>query len=127
MSVRRLRRVFKNVEGKACSCNGVSKVAVDNLTCVLACPTHVPTTHVRTHLPIYLDLRRRMTFYEGQISALLGHNGAGKTTTISMLTGMLPTSGGTATIQVCQMHGCAFVIQTAQADMYTYIHTYICV
>lgn len=41
-----------------------------------------------------------MTFYEGQISALLGHNGAGKTTTISMLTGMLPASGGTATIQV---------------------------
>ena len=41
-----------------------------------------------------------MTFYEGQITALLGHNGAGKTTTISMLTGMLPISGGTAKIQV---------------------------
>ncbi|EQC37401.1 hypothetical protein SDRG_05005 [Saprolegnia diclina VS20] len=35
-----------------------------------------------------------MAMYEGQITCLLGHNGAGKTTTISMLTGMLrPTSG----------------------------------
>lgn len=30
--------------------------------------------------------------------ALLGHNGAGKTTTISMLTGLTPVTGGTATI-----------------------------
>lgn len=34
-----------------------------------------------------------VTMYEGQIFCLLGHNGAGKTTTISMLCGMLPTSG----------------------------------
>ena len=46
-----------------------------------------------------------MTFYEGQITALLGHNGAGKTTTMSMLTGMLPVSAGTATIQVSPMEG----------------------
>ncbi|EDV27708.1 uncharacterized protein TRIADDRAFT_53677 [Trichoplax adhaerens] len=36
--------------------------------------------------------------YEGQITALLGHNGAGKTTLIATLTGLLPTTRGTAYI-----------------------------
>ena len=36
--------------------------------------------------------------YEGQIFALLGHNGAGMTTCISMLTGMLKSSMGSATV-----------------------------
>jgi len=39
-----------------------------------------------------------LDIYEGQILALLGHNGAGKTTTLQMLSGMLPTTSGTATI-----------------------------
>ena len=34
--------------------------------------------------------------FEGEILCLLGHNGAGKTTTLSMLSGMLAPSGGTA-------------------------------
>ena len=34
--------------------------------------------------------------YDSQIFALLGHNGAGKTTTISMLTGLIEKSGGSA-------------------------------
>ncbi|CAH1388719.1 unnamed protein product [Nezara viridula] len=35
-----------------------------------------------------------LNIYSGQITALLGHNGAGKTTTLSILSGMLsPTSG----------------------------------
>ncbi|CAH0387825.1 unnamed protein product [Bemisia tabaci] len=35
-----------------------------------------------------------INFYEGEITALLGHNGAGKTTTMSMLTGMIPSDAG---------------------------------
>ncbi|KAK7486554.1 hypothetical protein BaRGS_00022220, partial [Batillaria attramentaria] len=37
-----------------------------------------------------------LTMYEGQVTVLLGHNGAGKTTTMSMLTGFLPPTSGTA-------------------------------
>ncbi|XP_048742099.2 phospholipid-transporting ATPase ABCA3-like [Ostrea edulis] len=39
-----------------------------------------------------------LNIYEGQITALLGHNGAGKTTTMSMLTGFIPPSSGTAKV-----------------------------
>jgi ABC-2 type transport system ATP-binding protein len=36
----------------------------------------------------------KLSMYNGEILALLGHNGAGKTTTLNMLIGMLkPTSG----------------------------------
>ncbi|KJE88968.1 ATP-binding cassette sub-family A member 1 [Capsaspora owczarzaki ATCC 30864] len=37
-----------------------------------------------------------LNMYEGQITALLGHNGAGKTTTMSIITGMIPATSGTA-------------------------------
>ncbi|XP_069124776.1 phospholipid-transporting ATPase ABCA3-like [Argopecten irradians] len=37
-----------------------------------------------------------LDMYDGQITVLLGHNGAGKTTTMSMLTGFIPSTGGTA-------------------------------
>ncbi|CAG7827997.1 unnamed protein product, partial [Allacma fusca] len=39
-----------------------------------------------------------LKLYEDQITALLGHNGAGKTTTMSMLTGILTPTKGTAMI-----------------------------
>lgn len=42
--------------------------------------------------------RLSLDMYEGEITALLGHNGAGKTTTINVLTGMLPPTGGEATV-----------------------------
>merc|ERR1719149_13158 len=35
---------------------------------------------------------------EDSLLVLLGHNGAGKTTTFNMLTGLMPVSGGDATI-----------------------------
>ncbi len=39
-----------------------------------------------------------LDMFEGQITALLGHNGAGKTTTMSMLTGFLPVTSGSALV-----------------------------
>ncbi|XP_052061510.1 phospholipid-transporting ATPase ABCA3-like [Mytilus californianus] len=39
-----------------------------------------------------------LNVFEGQITVLLGHNGAGKTTTMSMLTGFIPPTRGTAKI-----------------------------
>lgn len=39
-----------------------------------------------------------LRLYENEITVLLGHNGAGKTTTISMLTGMVPPTSGSVTI-----------------------------
>ena len=39
-----------------------------------------------------------LNMYEGQITVLLGHNGAGKTTLMSMLTGLFPSSDGTAIV-----------------------------
>ncbi|XP_033746545.1 ATP-binding cassette sub-family A member 3-like [Pecten maximus] len=44
-----------------------------------------------------------LNMYKGQITALLGHNGAGKTTTMSMLTGFIPPSKGTAIINDCDI------------------------
>jgi len=39
-----------------------------------------------------------LSMYKNQITCLLGHNGAGKTTTISMLTGLIPSTAGDATV-----------------------------
>lgn len=50
-----------------------------------------------------------LNLFEGQITALLGQNGAGKTTTMSMLTGFLPPTSGTA-----KVNGYDIVTQMAQ-------------
>ncbi|XP_023309745.1 ATP-binding cassette sub-family A member 3-like [Anoplophora glabripennis] len=39
-----------------------------------------------------------LNMYENQITVLLGHNGAGKTTTMSMLSGMITPTSGTAKV-----------------------------
>jgi len=39
-----------------------------------------------------------LSMFKNQIFVLLGHNGAGKTTTMSMLSGQIPSSGGSAQI-----------------------------
>jgi ABC-type multidrug transport system ATPase subunit len=40
----------------------------------------------------------KFSIREGEVFTFLGHNGAGKTTAIYMLTGMLKSSGGNATV-----------------------------
>ncbi|XP_047633732.1 phospholipid-transporting ATPase ABCA7 isoform X8 [Phacochoerus africanus] len=39
-----------------------------------------------------------LDFYQGHITAFLGHNGAGKTTTLSILSGLFPPTGGSARV-----------------------------
>ncbi|XP_069396601.1 phospholipid-transporting ATPase ABCA7 [Delphinus delphis] len=39
-----------------------------------------------------------LDFYQGLITAFLGHNGAGKTTTLSILTGLFPPTAGSACV-----------------------------
>ncbi|CAK9108749.1 ABC transporter A family member 1 (ABC transporter ABCA.1) (AtABCA1) (ABC one homolog protein 1) (AtAOH1) [Durusdinium trenchii] len=39
-----------------------------------------------------------MDMYEGQITCLLGNNGAGKSTAVSMLTGLIPVTAGSASV-----------------------------
>ena len=58
---------------------------------------------VRNLTKIYSDSKLAVdnlsiNFYEDQITSFLGHNGAGKTTTMSLLTGLLPATSGTAFI-----------------------------
>ncbi|ESO85211.1 hypothetical protein LOTGIDRAFT_221435 [Lottia gigantea] len=44
-----------------------------------------------------------LNVYDGQITVLLGHNGAGKTTTMSMLTGFISPTSGTAIVNGCDV------------------------
>lgn len=47
----------------------------------------------------YVVNKLSLDMYPNQITVLLGHNGAGKSTTMSMLTGLVSPTSGTALIQ----------------------------
>ncbi|XP_044287962.1 glucosylceramide transporter ABCA12 [Varanus komodoensis] len=77
-----------------------------------------------------------LNFYEGNITALLGHNGAGKTTTISILTGLFPASSGTIFVYgkdirmdqdtirknmgICMQHNVLFSYLTTKEHLFLY-------
>lgn len=63
-------------------------IQIKNLTKVYGKGTNQKNAVNNLNLNMYVD----------QITCLLGHNGAGKTTTMSMLTGMIPPTSGTATV-----------------------------
>lgn len=77
-----------------------------------------------------------LNMYKGQITVLLGHNGAGKTTTMSILTGMITPSSGTAIVEgsdirkdmpkvrdsfgLCPQHNILFDELTVSEHLYFY-------
>ncbi|KAI4462946.1 atp-binding cassette transporter subfamily a abca [Holotrichia oblita] len=86
------------------------------------------------HRIILRDLSFNM--FEGEVTILLGHNGAGKTTTMSILSGILPTTHGTAIINgydirtdmdkirrslgFCPQNNVLFDLLTAREHLYFY-------
>lgn len=66
-------------------------------------PSHLPAGVRIKHLRKVYNKKAAvkdltLNMYEGHITVLLGHNGAGKTTTLSMLTGMITPTSGTALV-----------------------------
>ncbi|XP_053549107.1 retinal-specific phospholipid-transporting ATPase ABCA4 [Bombina bombina] len=68
-------------------------------------PGMVPGVCVQDLVKVYENTYKpavdmiNITFYEGQITAFLGHNGAGKTTTLSIITGLFPPTSGTVWVR----------------------------
>ncbi|XP_071885193.1 phospholipid-transporting ATPase ABCA7 isoform X1 [Anas platyrhynchos] len=101
-----------------------------------------PGVSIRNLVKIYSSSNRvavnglSLDFYEGQITSFLGHNGAGKTTTMSILTGLLPPTSGTAyvlgwdircdidsirkTLGMCPQHNVLFDIMTVEEHIWFY-------
>ncbi|XP_075300324.1 phospholipid-transporting ATPase ABCA7 isoform X3 [Opisthocomus hoazin] len=101
-----------------------------------------PGVSIRNLVKIYGDSSHvavnglSLDFYEGQITSLLGHNGAGKTTTMSILTGLLPPTSGTAyvlgrdirsdidsvrkTMGTCPQHNVLFDTLTVEEHVWFY-------
>ncbi|KAJ1086296.1 hypothetical protein NDU88_006417 [Pleurodeles waltl] len=92
--------------------------------------------HSRSSGPKIAVNSLNLNFYEGQITSFLGHNGAGKTTTMSILTGLIPPSSGTAyvlgrdirtemdsvrtTMGMCPQHNVLFDILTVEEHVWFY-------
>uniref|UniRef100_A0A8C4Y8L9 P-type phospholipid transporter n=1 Tax=Gopherus evgoodei TaxID=1825980 RepID=A0A8C4Y8L9_9SAUR len=106
-------------------------------------PAHLrPGVSIRNLVKIYRSSSKvavnglSLSFYEGQITSFLGHNGAGKTTTMSILSGLLPPSSGTAyilgqdirsemdsirkTMGMCPQHNVLFDILTVEEHIWFY-------
>uniref|UniRef100_A0A674IMW1 ABC transporter domain-containing protein n=1 Tax=Terrapene triunguis TaxID=2587831 RepID=A0A674IMW1_9SAUR len=106
-------------------------------------PAHLrPGVSIRNLVKIYRNSSKvavnglSLSFYEGQITSFLGHNGAGKTTTMSILSGLLPPSSGTAyvlgrdirsemdsirkTMGMCPQHNVLFDILTVEEHIWFY-------
>uniref|UniRef100_A0A8C0G7B1 P-type phospholipid transporter n=1 Tax=Chelonoidis abingdonii TaxID=106734 RepID=A0A8C0G7B1_CHEAB len=106
-------------------------------------PAHLrPGVSIRNLVKIYHSSSKvavnglSLSFYEGQITSFLGHNGAGKTTTMSILSGLLPPSSGTAyilgrdicsemdsirkTMGMCPQHNVLFDILTVEEHIWFY-------
>ncbi|XP_049663821.1 phospholipid-transporting ATPase ABCA7 [Accipiter gentilis] len=101
-----------------------------------------PGVSIRNLVKVYRNSSRvavnglSLDFYEGQITSFLGHNGAGKTTTMSILTGLLPPTSGTAyilgwdirsdidsirkTMGMCPQHNVLFDILTVEEHVWFY-------
>ncbi|XP_052283854.1 phospholipid-transporting ATPase ABCA3-like [Dreissena polymorpha] len=107
ISIRNLRKMFDGGVFDRCKKSFKAKVAVENTT---------------------------LNMFEGQITSLLGHNGAGKTTTISMLTGFMSPTSGSAIINgydirtdiekvrqnlgLCPQHNILFDLLTVEEHLY---------
>ncbi|NXX79042.1 ABCA1 protein, partial [Urocolius indicus] len=103
---------------------------------------HQPGVSICNLVKIYRNSGRAavnkltLNFYEGLITPFLGHNGAGKTTTMSILTGLLPPTSGTAyvldmdirtdidsirkTMGTCPQHNVLFDILTVEEHIWFY-------
>ncbi|XP_075472553.1 retinal-specific phospholipid-transporting ATPase ABCA4 isoform X2 [Ascaphus truei] len=73
-------------------------------------PGMIPGVCVQNLVKVYKNTckpavdRMSITFYEGQITAFLGHNGAGKTTVLSIMTGLFPPTSGTVWVRGRDIH-----------------------
>ncbi|XP_061580685.1 phospholipid-transporting ATPase ABCA1-like [Cololabis saira] len=106
-------------------------------------PAHLdPGVYIQDLVKVYRHGRKlavdglTLGFYEGQITSFLGHNGAGKTTTMSILTGLLPPTSGTAfilgrdirtelsavrqSLGVCPQHNVLFSMLTVEEHIWFY-------
>uniref|UniRef100_A0A674ILM6 ABC transporter domain-containing protein n=1 Tax=Terrapene triunguis TaxID=2587831 RepID=A0A674ILM6_9SAUR len=125
------------------SSDGCHPFPTNSLMLVEQPPAHLrPGVSIRNLVKIYRNSSKvavnglSLSFYEGQITSFLGHNGAGKTTTMSILSGLLPPSSGTAyvlgrdirsemdsirkTMGMCPQHNVLFDILTVEEHIWFY-------